>query len=251
MTSQRNDEQRFSEELDRVLAGRESPSEDKPADIRFARRMMDLRTNPSDNFRAGLRERLLLEMVRREVAEGQRRSWWGKIRYALGHDVVARTAGVVVLVAAVALLFGGMWQMGVFAGREGTVVTQPPPTRPIVGSTGPNARTIEVNQSVTANGYAVYLSQIVIAATTTEVYAVSPSGLATGPTPPSVSAEYYFDEATPASAGPATSERLAISSTAHIWTIPSPPEGARQLTFSIISVGVTQGPWTFVIPLDR
>lgn len=250
MASQRNEEQRFTEELDGMLAGGE-PAAPGGGELDFARRMIDLRAAPSDAFKTGLRERLLIEMVRREVAAAQRVSWPSRLKNALAHDVVARTAGVVAVVALVALVFGGMWQMGVFGGRGGTVVTQPPPTGPVVGGTGPAMRTIEVNQSVTASGFAVYLSQIVIGSGGTEVYAVTPSGLATDPKPPTAEAEYRFDSSTPVAAGPATSERSAIGSTTHIWTIPRPPDGAHELTFSITRVGDTAGPWTFVVSLGR
>jgi hypothetical protein len=249
MASQENEEQRLSAELDRMLAGGEPPA-GGDGQLDFAHRMMELRAIPSDGFKDGLRRRLLDEMVRQEMAGAQRVSWWARLKNTMAHDTVARTAGVVALVALVALVFGGMWQMGVFGSGEGTIMTQPPPTGPIVGSTGPATRTIEVDQSVTANGYAVYLSQIVIGNSAMEVYAVTPSGLAAGLAPPTAVAEYWFDDSEPVPAGPSTAERSGTSSTTHIWTIALPPEGARELTFSIASVGDNPGPWTFVIPLE-
>jgi hypothetical protein len=250
MASGGNQEQRFSEELDRMLAGGEPPAAgDRQLD--FARRMMDLRASPSDGFKDRLRQRLLDDVARRDTAEAQQVSWWARLKSALAHDMVARTAGVVSLVALAALVFGGMWQMGVFGSNGGTIVTQPPPTGPIVGSTGPATTTIEVNEPVTANGFTVHLSQIVLGPNGTEVYAATPPELSNGPTPPTAEAEYRFDGSAPADAGRSKTARIETGLVGHSWTITTPPAGAAELIFSITRVGDTPGPWTFVILLGR
>jgi hypothetical protein len=107
-------ERRFSEDLDRILAGDEITLDDKPhnddrADLEFARKMIEHRVNPSPSFEARLREKLLSRLEENEARTHQR-SFWTGIVHAF-HKPAWSTILPVTL--ALVLIFSIVWNSGI------------------------------------------------------------------------------------------------------------------------------------------
>ena len=73
MANKNNDKERqFSEDIDRLLAGEEvtgneDTSEDYRTTINFARKLVELRVDPSPGFKDGLKQQLLLKLTEQEI----------------------------------------------------------------------------------------------------------------------------------------------------------------------------------------
>jgi hypothetical protein len=105
-----NREKRFSENLDRLLAGQQAeslPDRDDEKALAFARKMAVLRPAPRAEFKSRLKANLLQKLAEKEAREAPRPSWI--------QTLIRRPAYAVVLAAFfIAIVFGGLWASGVF-----------------------------------------------------------------------------------------------------------------------------------------
>jgi hypothetical protein len=123
----------FSEDVDRLLAGEESAAnEDKGEEYRslfsFARRVADLRRQPSPRFKADLKRELLLKLEEQEVQKEERAKigLWRITSSFVPRSAAWRTATVTVMVGVLAVLI--LWGAGMF-GQAPTTLTGPEGSR--------------------------------------------------------------------------------------------------------------------------
>lgn len=109
----------FSEDVDRLLAGEENvPGEDKGEEYRsvfsLARRVTELRRQPSPRFKADLKRELLLKLEEQEVEKEERAkvSLWHVFSSLVPRSAAWRTATVTVMVGVLAALI--LWGTGMF-----------------------------------------------------------------------------------------------------------------------------------------
>ncbi|MBL7164933.1 MAG: hypothetical protein ISS55_00435 [Dehalococcoidales bacterium] len=122
MPRRKREEQDFLENIERLIAGEgvsigEDTDEDLRTAIEFSRRLSDLHTGPSVEFKDKLKSRLLLKLTEQEVAARQRveKNWFRDILDRLvPQSPVWRTATVtLVMIVAVVTV---MWRTGMFTG---------------------------------------------------------------------------------------------------------------------------------------
>lgn len=126
MAERRDDERKFSEDIDRLLAGRRvAGSEDKEYQetVDFAARMAESREKPSLAFQATLKQHLLAKLSEEE-ARVKKPSFAEWLTGVLRTSTAWRNAAVAVTVVALALLVG--WRVGLFSQSNPPIVTQPP-----------------------------------------------------------------------------------------------------------------------------
>jgi hypothetical protein len=126
-----SEERRFSDNLDRLLAGEgteptEKMSEDCRTAVEFARRLADLRDEPSPSFKQQTRNRLLARLAEQEAArqKEKRHRPWGSLGRLFELSPVWRTATVTIAVAVLALAV--IWQSGLFNQPEGDIARRAP-----------------------------------------------------------------------------------------------------------------------------
>ena len=116
-----NEEKEFSENIDRLLAGRdieagEDVSEDFRSAIQFAQKLEELRDESLPAFKDQLRRRLLLKLAEKEAAaeeqKEKRASFWEALRNLVPRSPVWRTATATVAVAVMAAVV--FWGSGIF-----------------------------------------------------------------------------------------------------------------------------------------
>ena len=125
MRKHRKDEQEFLENIDRLIAGEEvSISDDADDDLRtsieFSRRLSDIHSGPSVEFKEQLKSRLLMKLTEQEVAARQKteQNWfWNALGKLIPQSPVWRTATItaVMLIAVVSVL----WRTGLLTGSQG------------------------------------------------------------------------------------------------------------------------------------
>ncbi len=127
MPRHKREEQDFLENIERLIAGEEaSIGEDADEDLRtaieFSRRLSDLHTGPSVEFKDKLKSRLLMKLTEQENAARQRveKNWFRDILDRLvPESPVWRTAAVtLVMIFAVVTV---MWRTGMFTGVSSPV----------------------------------------------------------------------------------------------------------------------------------
>jgi hypothetical protein len=127
MPRRKREEQEFLENIERLIAGEEvsigeGADEDLRTTIEFSRKLSDLHTGPSVEFKDRLKSRLLLKLTEQEVAARQRaeKNWFRDILDRLvPQSPVWRTAAVtLVMIVAVVTV---MWRTGVFTGAPAPV----------------------------------------------------------------------------------------------------------------------------------
>ncbi len=127
MPRRKREEQDFLENIERLIAGEEvsigeGADEDLRTTIEFSRKLSDLHTGPSVEFKDRLKSRLLLKLTQQEFAARQRaeKNWFRDILDRLvPQSPVWRTAAVtLVMIVAVVTV---MWRTGVFTGTPAPV----------------------------------------------------------------------------------------------------------------------------------
>lgn len=122
MADRRDEERRFLDDIDRLLAGEgvvepDEASDDYRTAIEFSRMLADLNEGPSDEFRLRLRRRLLAKLAERDAAAREKDRTGGFLGF-LGRLVpgspVWRTATVTVAVLIVTITVA--WRAGMFTG---------------------------------------------------------------------------------------------------------------------------------------
>lgn len=120
MDKEKNGEREFLRDVERFLNGEgvapgDDSSDDTRSAIEFARKLTELRADPSPEFQERLKSRLLRKLTEQEmvVQEGAGSGWFGGFLDRLvPQSSVWRTA--VVTVAIVVVATGVMWQTGLF-----------------------------------------------------------------------------------------------------------------------------------------
>ena len=159
MSKRTNEESKFTENIDRLLAGEkledtENISEDHRSAINFAQRLTESRIEPSPVFKAQLKERLLSKLAQEEARAAQKRenalSFWEFLKNLVPQSPAWRTVTATLLVALVAGSI--LWRTGlftqsplpaeveeqaVFEAEEGAGIRQQPPVP--VPETAPTA----------------------------------------------------------------------------------------------------------------
>lgn len=149
-----NNGRQLSDDLDKVISGEQSEVTDESLEdldktLKFAKRMVDSRIDPSPAFRDNLRKRLLSKMIEQEMETERKkaglRSFWDNIIAGLTPRSPAwRTVIASIAVFMVALVV--VWRMGLFTDTS-PIVGLPPTTG--VGSQSP----IEVTTTISKETY--------------------------------------------------------------------------------------------------
>ncbi len=274
MGKESNEEKRFSEDVERLLAGQEveggkDADKDYQTAINFAKKLAGFRADPSPSFRAQLKKRLLLKLAQQEAEARQKAkgNWfWEGLRSLIPQSAVWRTATVTVVL--MLMVAGSLWGAQVFTPSPGLQPESPtqdaPPPLPASESQLEVAmdRIIELNQTQTANGLSITLEQVVLRAEGIVFFAFT--------TPPDYSLPQNFQGPMPPGMAPAVAAytidgiaRYAGDAEATFlengirltWDYSQPslepvPGDATELVFTITSFGDWQGPWEFIIPLQ-
>lgn len=136
MKDEREEAKRFSDNLDRLLSGKEvgeGQSEEVLRTLEFARKMKSLRTEPSIRFQSHLKQRLLTRIAESESVSQPERGWFSKlIRQPVWQTVTA--------VLMIAIVTGVMWGAGVFHGPE--VTPESSGRQPVTMSSVPASSTV-------------------------------------------------------------------------------------------------------------
>ena len=167
MGKEANEAKKFSESVERLLAGQEigngeDVSEDYKTALKFAQKLTDYRAAPSPLFKARLKERLLLKLTEQEAEASRQKeksSWfWEGLRNLLPQTVALRAAAAVLVVIIVSA--GVLWRAGIFTqpsepmGAGGLVTA--PPTSPRLPAAAPESALgifIEVEATTNKNTY--------------------------------------------------------------------------------------------------
>jgi len=124
MDRKREVEKKFAEYLDRILAGEEIPTdpgmdEELHAALDFARKMSEIRPDPSESYQAQLKARLLQKLDEQEAIarEKQGRFWKSIWRQPVWQGAIMVAFAVVVV--------GLLWRAGAFAPEFPEATTTP------------------------------------------------------------------------------------------------------------------------------
>jgi hypothetical protein len=123
------EEKFFSEQIERLLAGKEvsrdlTINDDLASALQFARKMIDLRVNPSPRFASGLKSGLLQKLAEKEALKAAGPGWFQRL--------IPRTPVFqAVAVLAVVCIIGGILWASLFRPAP-TEVFQAPGTKPPV-----------------------------------------------------------------------------------------------------------------------
>lgn len=148
MGRERDMEKKFTENLDRILAGKEvkaDPTMDKElrAALDFALKMAALRTAPSAQYQARLKARLLQKLDEQEARKRERRgSFWGLIRTSPVWQGAVAALFVIIIVSII-------WRSGFFQPS----ITAPSTTYP--AATTPAATTTSTPKPLVATPISV------------------------------------------------------------------------------------------------
>jgi hypothetical protein len=119
------EEREFSENVDRLLAGKEIEAGDVTGEdfnkaMSFSRKLVELRKEPSPQFKAQLKKQLLarLDEQQTEQAERAKITFWQIFKNLMPSSPVWRTATVTVMVGVLAVL--AIWATGMFSQAPGT-----------------------------------------------------------------------------------------------------------------------------------
>lgn len=152
MGREQDRERRFSEDLDRILAGEDVQTDvttDKELSdtLDFARKMSELRAVPSTQYSSRLKARLLQKLEEKEALAKQRQGWfWNLLR---GRPVW-QIAIVILLVAAASIV----WRTGVLEPVTPVPTTAPSPTPATVPAPLPPAgRLLSVDAGTDKSSY--------------------------------------------------------------------------------------------------
>ena len=133
-----NDEKKFRNDIDRLIAGEKRKSEDtSDADyeknVKFAGKMLKSRVEPSPEFKASLKQRLLLKLENEEIEAERKKEkppgFWEFVKNFVPKNPVWRTVAVTVTVFVIAFIV--VWQTGIFPGQNNPPIlglTSPPTT---------------------------------------------------------------------------------------------------------------------------
>jgi hypothetical protein len=132
MDNKKGKERKFIRDIDRMLADKEveidkTIDEDYGDNINFAKKMIEVRDEPSPTFQERLKKRLLVKLAEKEATEARQRSemtsFWNWLRNLIPESPVWRTAAVTVTVAVLTLVV--VWRLGLFSPGEEPIVTGP------------------------------------------------------------------------------------------------------------------------------
>jgi hypothetical protein len=136
MVKDRNEGTDFSENIDRIISGREpSPGSDQAAEhsseLTFARRIKQTRSSPSDAFQASLKANLLHKIAEMETAQPviappSPATWLSGLIRRHTWQVVG--TALVVLIIALAI----SWKIGLFSPSHPVVTITSPPVAVVV-----------------------------------------------------------------------------------------------------------------------
>jgi len=125
MDRELREEREFSENVDRLLAGKKIEAGDDTGGeyrkaISFSGKLVELRQEPSPQFKAELKRELLLRLEEEEAEQEERAkiSFWQVFKNFMPRSPVWRTATVTVTVGVLAVL--AIWATGMFSQAPGT-----------------------------------------------------------------------------------------------------------------------------------
>jgi hypothetical protein len=128
MDRELREEREFSENMDRLLAGKKIEAGDDTGEeyrkaIGFSGKLVELRKEPSPLFKAELKKQLLLRLEEEEAEQEERAgiSFWQVFKNLMPRSPVWRTATVTVMVGVLAVL--AIWATGMFSQIPGTVTS--------------------------------------------------------------------------------------------------------------------------------
>lgn len=279
-----NREKKFSEDVERLLAGKEAmggrdADEDYRTAIDFAKRLAtEFRADPSPSFKASLKERLLQGLARKEAEAQQKEKrglFWEGLRSLVPQNPVWRNATATVIM--MLLTVGVLWGTGVFTPLVTTPQQDIVPPQDFapqleleleLGLEAAADKAILLNQTQTAGGLSITLERVVLSSE-----GITFAAFAT-PTDYSQPRDSQGVIA-PAAYSPAVAEYTANGITGHagyaevtytesgiqltwVYTQPYlqtyleslPSSNVGELVFVITSFGDWQGPWEFSVPLQ-
>ena len=271
MGKRTNEDRKFTENIDRLLAGEEPEGvedmgEDFRTAINLAQKLTELRADPSAHFKDQLEQRLLSQLTRQDIEAARRKeeglSFWEFLRNLVPESPAWRTAAATLVVVLVTL--GVLWRTGIFT--QAPVLVSPAIERAVpegeAAETLTAPREMEATfqqEAITVHGITITLERVELSTSEARFYAfnVPPDySLPHGPElpPPSLMkllayARYSIDGGPMIDAGPSEIHFLN-DGMSHVWNLDPVPEDATELTFVITRLGDWDGPWEFVISLQ-
>ncbi len=125
MDRELREEREFSENVDRLLTGKKIEAVDDTGEeyrraISFSGKLVELRKEPSPQFKAELKKQLLLRLEEEEAEQEERAkiSFWQVFKNFMPRSPVWRGATVTVMVGVLAIL--AIWATGMFSQAPGT-----------------------------------------------------------------------------------------------------------------------------------
>jgi hypothetical protein len=119
------EEREFSENVDRLLAGKEIEAGDVTGEdfrkaMSFSRKLVELRKEPLPQFKAQLKKQLLARLDEQQTEQEERAkiTFWQIFKNLMPSSPVWRTATVTVMVGVLAVL--AIWATGMFSQAPGT-----------------------------------------------------------------------------------------------------------------------------------
>lgn len=276
-----SEDRKFTENIDRLLAGEEPEGaehmgEDFRTAINLAQKLTELRADPSAHFKDQLKQRLLSQLTRQEIEAARRKekglSFWEFLRNLVPESPAWRTAAATLVVVLITL--GVLWRTGIFT--QAPMLVSPAIERAAPESELPETVTapremeatfqqgaiegvIELGQGQTVHGITITLERVELSTSEARFYAlnVPPDySLPQDPElpPPSLMkllahAGYSIDGGPMIDAGPSEIHFLD-DGMRHAWNLDPVPEGATEVTFVITRLGDWDGPWEFAISLQ-
>ncbi|MBI2854201.1 MAG: hypothetical protein HYX87_04680 [Chloroflexi bacterium] len=270
-----SEEKRFSEDVDRQLAGQEVDSGAQTSEqyrdaLTVSRKLIECRADIRPAFQAQLKHRLTSRLMEQEVdmRESERRReglpLWRRLGSLMARNPALSTATMTFVFALLSL--AALWRIGMFstASPEASVTQiepspQPAPfgtmaTVPAMSAQSTQPETL-TDQSRTANGIVMVLKRVERGASEANFSVLNvPQGYSkTSPqmarAPVRAKAEYSFDGRTFSSAGQSEVEFLD-EGILHTWRIAVPiPDTATAMIIRVSSLGDTKGPWEFTVQL--
>jgi hypothetical protein len=157
-------DKRFSEELDRILAGEEikldqSMDDDLRSTLDFASKMVQYRETPSSQFKSSLKAQLLHKLAEREAAREKKRSWVWRL---IPSQPVWQATAVVFFIIIIGSI---MWGSGLFR----TLMPAPVTTSTTIYTTATSTTktTITTGTQTTTTAVTSYTATTTISTTTT------------------------------------------------------------------------------------
>lgn len=147
MSRESKEEKLFNELIDRIMAGESVEIDGADADMRsaieFAKKLKELRTSPSDSFKANLKARLL-QQLREKETDREKTSWWQRMFSNRTAWQLATTVALIIIAV------GITWRVGFYqSNNTGNLTAIPPKSEMLPGTENTLAATPQFTVAAT------------------------------------------------------------------------------------------------------